>query len=918
MTSQSEVAGDEGDHGSSDEEDEPPRRTAAPERVNNEASEKSISASAATRGNKNFATSQAISASFEESRGLSILGSKSSLRTSMARQASSRSSQTSSTKSSSGDVSSGSRSRPRNGSSTSSTSSPKSAKNIRERSSRQNKSSGTVSQPESLLKKGTGDDDSCSEEEEVFLENVPKNNRSSIKSDSHAVGKEKGNTIKSYQNEDEDDGENDDSGAEIRNKSLCGLPPTAQRTQTGKNSVLDSSFSSMPSLKSTTDESVGTVLSEKKPGLLVENTTTEDPMQHFLGGLTSAIEKKQKPEPAQKSANLAWNSSLNASFNASALSSGHLARAAASALGPHPHQNFADGTMEDESLRSLMSFATESSKPLPNLLGKKPVPNQRSMSDDSCPSLMSYGGRDDASMPSLASYRTGVGSVTRSQTERLQSIRDDESLPSLWSMPDESQINRAPKNHLETIDSESDLNKISADEDEVVEEQGGHFEQDDNNDQENGSQYSEEEASSYEESLSEEEEEVEAEAEEENSDDNSFYDEEEEYSEESEDKSIGEGSVKEARENYYEDDAGATINKKRDNQRQSTTKRSQPRPAQTSHRQPSDVAPAKPTSKKKGQKGKKLPSNQQQRQDAEYEPEGENTAAAHYVVKPKKKKQQKPGTGSQNNDQFQKWKEEFEQEQLLEQQQQMQEQMLLQQQQMLQQQMMQQYWMTIGSQQGGEYSGGYAMSGIPGYMVDASGNMIVNPAAQMIMMMNQASGMVDMTGQPSPSGTTATLMAANSGHSAATSGSLQSYSDHQSSLGSQFSQSTGASKKKKAALKKSQSLDYDFSFLDNPEMAQVDNVNANDVLKPMNPSQDEDDHDDGDNPQFKGKKKSSGKKSSLTARFTKSVKKIMKPSAGAGAPKKSIIKTGQHDKQFFPDMDDDDDEEFTMKGLLSR
>jgi hypothetical protein len=189
-------------------------------------------------------------------------------------------------------------------------------------------------------------------------------------------------------------------------------------------------------------------------------------------------------------------------------------------------------------------------------------------------------------------------------------------------------------------------------------------------------------------------------------------------------------------------------------------------------------------------------------------------------------------------------------------------------------------------------------------------------------MVAPAAGMV-MDGSPSmnymghnldPSGQSMNI----SGHVVDHSGAGTTGSPSRDSMGL-----SNQSNHKKSALKKSQSLDYDFSFLDHPEMPEVSEVCPDDVLVPMNPSAENGASNDTVSKQpnrgSRGKKDKDKKAPSLslTSRFRKSVK-LIKNNFSGGKQKSSRIDTGLNDKQFFPDLDDDDDEEAsTMQGLLS-
>eukprot|EP00797_Seminavis_robusta_P026009 Sro463_g148260.1 n/a (599) ;mRNA; r:42014-43810 len=293
-----------------------------------------------------------------------------------------------------------------------------------------------------------------------------------------------------------------------------------------------------------------------------------------------------------------------------------------------------------------------------------------------------------------------------------------------------------------------------------------------------------------------------------------------------------------------------------------------------------EVVQSAPKGGKSKKKGKRSSLKDQERQQPVSSSASVASASVQqFVVKSKKKKKKKEKNAK--DEQVQQWQEEFQQEQLVQQQQLLwQHQQLMQQQQMLQQQ----YWM----QNQGMANGAFMMNQDPGmnymeHMMGAPGQIMSTEGQMGDQSVRDSMG-------------------------------LSSHSDHQSV----FSQKSTRSKK--SPIKHSQSLDYDFSYMDNPEMPEVSEVSADDVLQPMNPSQrDEECHDSAAQP-LRGKKKEKEKKVpalSFSSRFKKSVKKIKKGFVGGSKQKSTLLNTGLNDGQFFPDLDDDDDEETTMRGLLS-
>ena len=257
-------------------------------------------------------------------------------------------------------------------------------------------------------------------------------------------------------------------------------------------------------------------------------------------------------------------------------------------------------------------------------------------------------------------------------------------------------------------------------------------------------------------------------------------------------------------------------------------------------------------------------------------------AAAQFIVASTNKKK---NARNDKEEKVRKWREQFEEEQLLQQHQQEQQQMILQQQMLLQQQLMMNH-------------GGVAFKS-----AGTDGEMVVDGAQMNNMMNNPHSGGARGAGpmcMPEVLGP--------SSHSD------RGFSEHND-------QKPGR-KSRGSDLKKSKSLDqdYDFSFLDNPNLPEMTEVDADEVLKPMNPSQmEEEDVNKSSTPKSpsKGKKDKKVIPTSFASRFKNSVKKI-KNNFGTNKSKGlSLIDTGLNERQFFPDQDDDDDDEYTTRGLLS-
>ena len=82
---------------------------------------------------------------------------------------------------------------------------------------------------------------------------------------------------------DTEDSGSDSDGDNSKRKSLCGLLPKSKTAITTESSVagnsmpflMDSSFSSVHSANTTTDESVSSYLSNKKPGLIVASEVND-------------------------------------------------------------------------------------------------------------------------------------------------------------------------------------------------------------------------------------------------------------------------------------------------------------------------------------------------------------------------------------------------------------------------------------------------------------------------------------------------------------------------------------------------------------------------------------------------------------------------------------------------------------------
>jgi len=749
--------------------------------------------------------------------------------------------------------------------------------------------------------------------------------------------------ISQYNQELESDSEEScDHTESTRNKSLYGLPafanqqrPSTKMTENnadedsvspsvgGIPSLMNSSFSSLRS----TDESVCTFLSQKKKGLVVASEEKEGPMKNFLGNLTSAMENKQTNHEAalngcadaeeslreifgggkigKKKSQLKQNSGLskamgaspNSSFNASTLSEAQLARSSASALGPHPLELQASGEfIKDGSVPSLMSYGIHGTS-LESLksanAGNSALGNPQATDDASIPSLMSFQTQvtgassqlhpvaslnriasetevmHDVSLPSLMSFgktavrpsqsKPSAKAAMRLPDKRKKILRDDDSLPSLASMPDGVSV-VAPVNiqsaDLEDMQSVSETSENNyhdvhcAEEDEAYSYDESLEEEQETEYQDKTCSDGEEEASSSHGELCSygQEDEKQFEYNEEQSETSEYNEEHNEASEgsdEEEEGSEGNDEKEEASESTEEREELASSESSEEEEKfveavNHEASKSSQQSSQKSKYQPRKNEPPATNKKKKTTTGGQQSTKQQHLLP-------ENTGSVQFVVAAKKKKKD-----PKNEDQIQKWKEEFQQEEMMQQQQvYMQQQMLLleQQQSMM---MQQQYWSN-----------------------------------------NRGNG------------GTSEILPTTSSHSMVSNGSsIQSYSGH-----------SGSRKPKKSG-----SSEFDFSFLDNPEMTKVDMTNAEDILKPMNPSMEDDSNNTNSVQSGKSnnKKKDRIKKGSLTSRLKKSVKKIVKHSSSSSTGgRKSLIDTGLKDGQFFPDMDDDDDEEFTMKGLLS-
>lgn len=723
-----------------------------------------------------------------------------------------------------------------------------------------------------------------------------------------------------------------------KKKALCGLLPQSKQAITTESSVtgcslpglMDSSFSSLHSK----DESVSTYLSHKKAGLIVAAEVHEGPMKDFLGNLTSTIEKKHASFPASSAHSVSMESidpsqlqedkeaakeaqkaakkkpTLSESLNSSFMNSG-VNSLSGSALrieedtaslpslmsfGPKGSTSVApeletqqeepeDGRPDDDemSLPSLMAFekkdGTESVTP-PRIPPRAP-----SMDDDemSLPSLMAFGPKDggtmdDAShacsMPSLSSFRT--------KDSCMETNMADDSMPSLASMQDDGSVAPAlrqpkipesypgkpgyPLHNIPDEDEESEEEEESVEPEEVEEEpydEGDYgepyeesmTEMDESNLDESNAQDDEYEEEEEEELDEEESEEQEQEQEQEESE--SEFDDEEEFAGEEED------SREEAEEECEYEEDGDEIEQDSPQFAAKITARA-----------------SKGSKSQKGRKAAKQAPPQQPQQQA-----------VQFVVKPKKKKKSKGEKKKKNakEEQVQMWQDQFQQEQLLQQQQVLfqQQQQLLHQHQMMQQQ---QYWM-----QNGMPMMHYGGMGVPNPMMDANGQML-NTSNH-----THSTGMIDSSG--------ASGMMTNSSRDPMAS---STHSEYSGSV-----RQKGDSSSKRSSLRHSQSLDYDFSFLDNPDMPEVSEASADDILQPMKPAYTE--NENSNTMASKAKKKEKDKKVpalSFTSRFKKSVKKIKSATGFAGSGKK-ILDTGLKDKQFFPDDYNDSDEESTMKGLLS-
>jgi hypothetical protein len=754
-----------------------------------------------------------------------------------------------------------------------------------------------------------------------------------------------------------------------RSKSLCGLLPATRQAFTAESmpDLMDLSSSSLHST-----DTMSTLLTAKKSGLIVETDYEEGPMRNFLGNLTTAIERKQARGPAavsMTSFSCSDGSQTNHSRSSNASSLFEVFKWSEKVegaevlqqqeeeekkLAPGQKRGVLRKTSKIQDRAGFATLALSSNSTLGStlngsaMLGGKPLPGPAPPAllgprgDASLPSLMSYGFDDNASMPSLSSYRTTGTAGTNGSEVGSSSVPDDESMPSLSSMQDEaSEPSRVGDGEEESMDDESDMEDSAAasEEDDSAQSAGedvdniNHSANDiediddsapenledidesandvedivDSSNYDEDVSYEEEEGEEYEEETEEEEEEEEEETEEEDVCVEPFDDDIGESCGENEDAAEAETETDEETLEFGsettdeidtdDDDDDETVEEEQEVLAEFAAVK-----LMVSTNLPKNVVPAshqrlggkvllgdssqpqtsqkaappkkhKDATKSKQTQPKKKQTLRQPNRPATYQ----NPAAKQFVVKPKKKSKPKKKNAKENEEKIQQWQEQFQQEQLLQQQQ-----VLWQQQQILQQQLLQQQmWMANTSGQG----------------PNASGQQ---------MMMNNSRSLQGM--QPSMAMQQAS---ANSDHSSEQTTPVFQY--HQPEK-----------KPKKSILKKSQSPDYDFSFLDNPGVPRVQEVDADAVLKPMNPSQMEDDGNNDRAPKppsrgCMGKKKEKEKKAppmSLAGRFRKSVKKI-KNNLGGNKTKSALIDTGLNDKQFFPDLDDDDDEEFTMKGLLS-